>query len=757
MNTIHGTSGDDFLRGTAAPDAIDGGGGNDLLEGGAGDDLLNGGGGIDEAYYAGAQSGFAVGVSPTGVVTVTDVDASDGDEGTDTLIGIQSLRFVDGAIAIGRSGPATGEVRVNGVTQGGQAAPVVATLADGGYVVVWTSQGDGRGGGLYAQRYAADGTPIGTEFLVFVDANGGQTEPTVAALSGGGFVVAWNTYGRDDDMSGVFAQSFDAQGRPAGGVVHVNTYETSHQWRPDLFALGDGGVVAAWQSNTQDNLAGVYAQRFGAGAGPSGPEFRVNTWLPKDQGLPAGAGLEDGGFVIAWESFGQDGDSFGIFGQVFDANGQPRGAEFQVNTTTAATQDQVAVAGLQDGGFVVVWNSWNGTGGIGTYGIYGQRYAASGDKVGTEFHVNDRNDGWQKWPAVAALEGGGFVVAWQAFNQDGSGQAVIAQRYTAAGAEDGTEFRVNTYTLNDQTTAEVTGLPDGGFVVVWSSYDQDGVYGGIYLQRYDAEGRPWAGGTPQFSGGPGDDVLNAAGTSGPVTLRGLQGADLLSGRAAGDVLDGGTGRDVAHYPDGHAHYALAKRGAVFELWADAAPERTDTLTGIEELRTADRTYELNAPARTGVPAYGQARDFLFDPVYYLLVHPTLAPTVPMADAAAHYLSVGAAQGHAPNSWFDPDYYAARWPDLTPLHLDDATLFLHYNLYGVWEGRSAGPRTDRFDGARYLADNTDVAAYVDAHLPDFLGSRSNGAIAHYMIYGAGEGRQAYDQAGTPIDLGYVLDL
>lgn len=81
--------------------------------------------------------------------------------------------------------------------------------------------------------------------------------------------------------------------------------------------------------------------------------------------------------------------------------------------------------------------------------------------------------------------------------------------------------------------------------------------------------------------------------------------------------------------------------------------------------------------------------------------------------------------------------------------------MHYNLYGVWEGRSAGPKFDQFDGPRYLAENPDVAAYVNSHLPDFLGSATNGAIAHFLIYGAGESRLAYDLIGQAIDLGYVV--
>ena len=63
--------------------------------------------------------------------------------------------------------------------------------------------------------------------------------------------------------------------------------------------------------------------------------------------------------------------------------------------------------------------------------------------------------------------------------------------------------------------------------------------------------------------------------------------------------------------------------------------------------------------------------------------------------------------------------------------------------------------DSFDGNRYLTDNPDVAAYVDAYVADFLGSRTNGAIAHYVIYGQNEARLAYDAGGAGIDLGWAL--
>ena len=49
----------------------------------------------------------------------------------------------------------------------------------------------------------------------------------------------------------------------------------------------------------------------------------------------------------------------------------------------------------------------------------------------------------------------------------------------------------------------------------------------------------------------------------------------------------------------------------------------------------------------------------------------------------------------------------------------------------------------------------MAAYVDAFVADFLGSRTNGAIAHYIIYGANEQRVAFDAAGAAITLDYLF--
>ncbi len=67
---------------------------NDTLTGGAGNDQINGGDGTDTAVFAGSIANYAFGVDSNGTLTVTGTGAAAGD-GTDTLTGIEVLRFAD--------------------------------------------------------------------------------------------------------------------------------------------------------------------------------------------------------------------------------------------------------------------------------------------------------------------------------------------------------------------------------------------------------------------------------------------------------------------------------------------------------------------------------------------------------------------------------------------------------------------------------------------------------------------------------------
>jgi len=95
---LAGGDGADRLHGGRGDDTITGGAGDDRLKGAAGDDSLNGGPGTDTAIFAGKISDYAI-ATHDGITTVTDLKPTvNGDDGTDTLVNIESLQFRDGVI-----------------------------------------------------------------------------------------------------------------------------------------------------------------------------------------------------------------------------------------------------------------------------------------------------------------------------------------------------------------------------------------------------------------------------------------------------------------------------------------------------------------------------------------------------------------------------------------------------------------------------------------------------------------------------------
>ena len=100
IQTVDLTTGssDDTLAGGAGNDVFTSNGGNDQLSGGGGDDTLNGGFGSDTAVYSGDSFSYLVTSSGFAQTTVQDLRPGSPD-GTDTLSGVEFLRFADLTIA----------------------------------------------------------------------------------------------------------------------------------------------------------------------------------------------------------------------------------------------------------------------------------------------------------------------------------------------------------------------------------------------------------------------------------------------------------------------------------------------------------------------------------------------------------------------------------------------------------------------------------------------------------------------------------
>jgi hypothetical protein len=378
--------------------------------------------------------------------------------------------------------PVGPEFRVNTYTGLHQFDPAVGRDPAGNFVVVWTTSLPGGGvTHIRGQRYGSSGAPLGAEFAVNSYAQGSQRYPGIAGDAAGDFVAVWSGTGQDDG-DGIFAQRYDTAGGAVGIEFRVNTYTTGFQRAPSVAKAASGDFVVAWQNDGQN---GVFAQRYAASGTPLGPEFRVNTTMPlAATGSPSVAAGASGNFVVAWHVSGD------IFARRYDSTGAALGPDFRVNTYTTEAQLWPAVASDVTDNFIVTWASAGqegepgGGGGGPPFGVYARRYSSSGVPLGPEFRVNTYTTNNQFPPAVATDSTGNFVIVWGSDLQDGSVIGVFGQRYDNAGVPMGPEFQINTFTTAAQALPAVAADSTGAFVVIWESDIQDGSGYGIFGQRY---------------------------------------------------------------------------------------------------------------------------------------------------------------------------------------------------------------------------------------------------------------------------------
>lgn len=126
----------------------------------------------------------------------------------------------------------------------------LAVGADGGFVVVWTdhaadlSPGDPSLSdliGILGNRFAADGTPLGSEpFDVNLSTKGSQSSPAVAVSPRGDFFVTWSSYAPgtppNQDLLG---RRFGKGGRPLSGEIVLDK---------------DGGVAGLAMASTGQGI-----------------------------------------------------------------------------------------------------------------------------------------------------------------------------------------------------------------------------------------------------------------------------------------------------------------------------------------------------------------------------------------------------------------------------------------------------------------------------------------------------------------------
>jgi hypothetical protein len=259
--------------------------------------------------------------------------------------------------------------------------------AAGDFVVVWSSDGgeDGDDYGVFAQRFDSAGVAQAFEFQVNLQTLNRQRRPAVAINSAGDFVVTWVdelTAGGD-----VMARRWSSAGTPVGGELRVNVYTVGYQGLPGVGVDSIGNFAVAWQSYLQDGDSfGIFGRRLNAFGAGQPFDFPVNLYATGSQGSPQVSMDAGGDFVVTWVDASLDGGGAGVFGLAFDELGVPHGGVFQASTYTTGNQQFPDVALDADGDFVVVWGSplQDGDG----FGVFARRFGSAAKSTSIDVDGN---------------------------------------------------------------------------------------------------------------------------------------------------------------------------------------------------------------------------------------------------------------------------------------------------------------------------------------------------------------------------------
>jgi len=385
-------------------------------------------------------------------------------------------------------------------------------LPDGGIFVVWqgTEDGDTR---IRAQLFNADGEPVGEQILIDADTTTNPEGPIVTVLAGGDVVVSWIQV--DGSAYGVNARVVSADGETVSDVLQVNTTTLGNQSMPSITALDNGGFVVTYQSGSASSTttihddgsqAGIRAQIFDAEGNPVGPEFLVNEVTAGAQTDPTVTAVE-GGFVVVYGSPDEDGTS-GLRARLFTEDGTPLGGEFEVTGDTAGEAIAPEMVANSDGGFLVVWQTLADPD-LGTTTLMARLFDADGNPTGDAVDIGGLEGVYHESVSLVALPEGGYLAVYNAYDSDWAGAKVYGQLLDADGNPVGGTVVIGESDGDYLTHTSARLAADGSLVVSWKSGD-----GTITVRTMEVWEAGEANIAPEDLALSGDDVLEnaAAGT-----------------------------------------------------------------------------------------------------------------------------------------------------------------------------------------------------------------------------------------------------
>lgn len=383
------------------------------------------------------------------------------------------------------------EIRVDVEARSRQRDPVAVSLQDGRSLVVWQEDRHGVFGRLLDRAGAPAGgdlelAPSEVATAPFEGVLRLRKQPAAALLGDGGVALAWTQElqltssvpffeRRQRTASGVYLRVF----RPAAdgtlgpdslsAPVRLNRGRQSGIARsPELARLDDGRVLAAWAVDRADGRSGIRVRLVSERGEPVGGELQIDTAVDGNPGGITMTPHPDGGVLLTWHACCDGGGDGGVFGSVIDLEGLSAGPAIRINDLEENDQWNPAAVVLENGDFLVAWQSSTGVPEPIYHGwrVRGQRLAADGTLVGPAGQLSEGLGWGHTNPGLSVGAEGGVLLVWLTWVGDVPG-AVSARALDAEGAVAGEPFFVST--ARTLGAPSITSLSDERSVVTWIS------------------------------------------------------------------------------------------------------------------------------------------------------------------------------------------------------------------------------------------------------------------------------------------------
>ncbi|MCF1502309.1 hypothetical protein L0F51_00840 [Afifella sp. H1R] len=539
---------------------------SDTLSGGAGDDKLVGGSGDDVALFSGDRDDYTITQNKNSSYTVTDTTDGDGNDGADTLTGIEGIQFGNDKIIyeLDANSPnyANSKVIFQEDFQDSKATDSFLVNGDTSTGVISVAYSDGDSYGLFAE--AADGSSAYTKL-------GGYSSDF-----GDGYTVSAKIY---LDPNWDTGDGFDVS-------VAANGQDGAHQ-RDFIFHVTkdeDTGTLLVGADNNssfkpKDNLE----LQNHATIGTSG-------WYTFDWNFYEN---EDGNLEVAMNVYDEAGDF--VFSEVRSSTADSIDTEVGGNRYLWFTDISVDGGLKVDDVTLTVPDSGGGSGG-GDDGDTGG--GSTGGEEDDTLTGTDGADTMSGGGGNDEIEGGGgndtlFSGEGNDTVDGGDGDDMV---FGGAGDDVVTGGAGNDQAYGGTGNDDIDGGDGDDFLgggegndTIIGGAGNDVLFGGKPGLGSDANDAFYAGdGDDQGYAGDGDDIATGGagddtvgGGSGNDTVGGGDGNDLLYGGAGDDMLYGGADADTIYGGSGNDQIYFGDNDGAADIYASVADNGTDVVFGFE--------------------------------------------------------------------------------------------------------------------------------------------------------------------------------